>query len=165
MPSRRRRQLAIQVPDDLPERVRAAAAAQKRTATSLLLEWIEAGLAGAPAAGAPAGDLLARIEALEVAVAALPRPAPAPPRVDAPPAPNRPAPRPAVPPPDAPAGAITTAELAERTSTNRAAWNNWARSDRIGAIREHSTAGRWRLAGQAAPATGGPPRWVWQQEA
>lgn len=163
-PKRDRKQLAIQVPDDLPERVHAAAAAQKRTSTSLLLEWIEAGLAGAPAA-APAGDLLARIEALEVAVAALRHPAPAPPRVDAPPAPNRPAPRPAAPPPDAPAGTITTAELAARTGTNRGALNNWASKNPIGSIRTIPAAGSWRLAGKAAPAAGGPPRWVWEPAA
>ena len=159
MAARRRRQIAIQVPEDLPGRIQAAAAAHRRTATSLLLEWIEAGLAGAagPAAAAalPVVDLESRLEALEAAVLALQRPGPGP--VAAPP------------PPPAEAGLaplqegepITTAELAQRTRTNRASWNNWANPDRIGTVRSHAKAGNWRLIGKVTPSTGGPPRWVW----
>jgi hypothetical protein len=57
---------------------------------------------------------------------------------------------------------LTTAELAIQTSTNKAAWNNWARSDRIGEVRRHPQAGAWRLAGKAAAASGGPARWLWE---
>lgn len=138
-----------------------AAAAGHESVRDWLLE-----ITGTPSAARADLPLRDRVAQLEAAVEALQQARPAPRRVDAPPAPNRPAPRPAAPPPapspDAPAGAITTAELAERTGTNRAAWNNWARSDRIGAIREHPTAGSWRLAGKASPPAGGPARWVWE---
>jgi predicted DNA-binding protein len=44
MPRQRNRsQLAIQAPPELLERLRAAAAAQRRTVTGLVIEWIEAG--------------------------------------------------------------------------------------------------------------------------
>ena len=58
---------------------------------------------------------------------------------------------------------ITTAELAIQTSTNKAAWNTWASKATIGDIRRHPQAGSWRLLGKAAPASGGPPRWLWEQ--
>jgi hypothetical protein len=57
---------------------------------------------------------------------------------------------------------LTTAELAEQTGTNRAAWNNWAKPERIGQVRRHPQAGGWRLVGKAAPPNGGPERWLWQ---
>jgi len=176
-----RSQLAIQAPPELLERLRAAAAARGQTVTRLLLGWIEAGLAGdLPAPGAGGGaELLARVAALEASTAQLaaavaqlqasPRRSPGrvtpsiSPTGDAP-APERvtPAPRSGdLPPP--PAGALTTAELAERTGTNRAAWNNWARPDRIGEVRSHPQAGPWRLVGQAPAPGGGPPRWLWEQ--
>jgi hypothetical protein len=59
-------------------------------------------------------------------------------------------------------GAVTTAELAEQTGTNRAAWNNWAKPERIGQVRHHPQAGSWRLMGKAAPPNGGPERWLWE---
>lgn len=71
-------QLAIQAPPELLERLRAAAAAQRRTVTALVLEAIEAALSGGlPAAAAPAAgaQLLERVAALEAAVARLQRPA------------------------------------------------------------------------------------------
>jgi hypothetical protein len=61
------------------------------------------------------------------------------------------------------ASAITTAELAERTGTNRAAWNNWAAKSSPGDVRDHPQAGGWRLIGKAAAESGGPPRWLWEQ--
>jgi predicted transcriptional regulator len=73
---RNRAQLAIQASPELLERLRAAAAAQRRTVTALVLEAIEAALSGglqaaaAPAAGA---QLLERVAALEAAVAQLQR--------------------------------------------------------------------------------------------
>jgi hypothetical protein len=80
MPRQRTRsQLAIQAPPELLERLRAAAAAQRRTVTGLVIKWIEAGLSGAlPAAGAaPAGpaaagaELLERVAALEAGLSEL----------------------------------------------------------------------------------------------
>ena len=175
-----RSQLAIQAPPELLERVRSAAAARGQTVTRLLIGWIEAGLSGdlpAPGAGP---DLAARVQALEAAVAQLQAQAAAPrsaerveplrvplgagqleiigakhlhPPAEAP-FPERVGP--------VPAGAIPTGELAERTGTNRAAWNNWARADRVGDVRNHPQAGPWRLVGQAPGPGGGPLRWLWE---
>lgn len=58
---------------------------------------------------------------------------------------------------------LTTAELAKQTSTNKGAWNTWATKASPGDIRHHAQAGSWRLLGKAAPANGGPPRWMWEQ--
>ena len=57
---------------------------------------------------------------------------------------------------------LTTAELAIQTSTNKAAWNTWASKATIGDTRHHPQAGSWRLLGKAAPASGGPERWMWE---
>ena len=59
--------------------------------------------------------------------------------------------------------AITTAELAEQTGTNRGGWNNWAGRAAPGEVRQHPTAGSWRLVGKAPAAGGGPDRWLWEQ--
>jgi hypothetical protein len=190
-----RAQLAIQAPPELLERLRAAAAAQRRTVTGLVIEWIEAGLSGAlPAAGAgPAGaELLQRVEALEVGLADLQRRAASPERVNRAPRSAEPVEPLRVPlgpgqleilgaghlhpPAEAEAAspdrvtaaplsgdALTTAELAERTNTNRAGWNNWAGgAGRVGQVRHHSTAGSWRLIGKAPAPAGGPDRWLWE---
>lgn len=58
---------------------------------------------------------------------------------------------------------LTTAELAKQTSTNKGAWNTWATKASPGDIRHHAQAGSWRLLGKTAPASGGPPRWLWEQ--
>lgn len=61
-----------------------------------------------------------------------------------------------------PSQGLTTAELAIQTSTNKAAWNTWASKAAIGDTRHHPQAGSWRLLGKAAPASGGPERWMWE---
>ena len=180
-----RAQLAIQAPPELLARLRAAAAAQRRTVTGLVIEWIEAGLSGAlPAAGAApiAGafgpdPVIERLEILEAAVAALQRRPASPERVTAAPRTGEPLrppldqlpliPEPASPERVNPAAlsgdAIPTRELAERTGTNPGAWNNWAgRPGRVGQVRHHPTAGSWRLIGKAPPPAGGPDRWLWE---
>ena len=58
---------------------------------------------------------------------------------------------------------LTTAELAIQTSTNKGAWNTWASKASPGDIRHHAQAGSWRLLGKAALASGGPPRWLWEE--
>ena len=109
----------------------------------------------------PLRDRVARLEAAVEALQQAPSPRPLDqPRRPAPPRPEPP-PRPAAPLLQEVPEAITTAELAERTGTNRSAWNNWASPDRVGQVRQHPTAGAWRLAGQAAPPLGGPMRWLW----
>jgi len=62
------------------------------------------------------------------------------------------------------ADGITTVELALRTGTNRAAWNTWAAKATPGDVRHHPQAGSWQLIGKAAPASGGPERWLWRLE-
>ena len=70
--------LSLELEPQLLERLRARAAADGRPLAALVRRWIEAGLGGAleQQSSAPAGpDLLARVEALEAAVADLQRPA------------------------------------------------------------------------------------------
>ena len=178
---RRGAQLALVLPPELIERLRARAASEGSTATALARRYLEIGLEGdqATAGGGPAGpvlsDLAERVGALEAEVSRLrrspsPRPAPAPPVVGPEPLQEPLGPgqleilgtahlRPAA---EAPASAVTTAELAEQTGTNRAGWNNWAKAERVGQVRAHPQAGRWRLVGQGPGPNGGPPRWLWQ---
>lgn len=163
-----RSQLAIQADPELLGRVRAAAKAQGRTVTALVTDWIDAGLAasGCQTKGAVGTDLADRMNQLEALVAELQRQVaglagerrPLPQPVGAPlPKPTAPAPV------QAPTGeAISTAQLAENTGTNRASWNNWAAKAKPGAVRNHATAGNWRLVGKEPSPDGGPERWMWQ---
>lgn len=155
-----RTQLAIQATPELLARVKGAATARGQTVTRLLIDWIEAGLAGDLPAHGGGSDLVARVAALEAAVADLRRPA-SPERVSQSP-PKRMIPAPQVGEHQSPDGAITTAELAAQTGTNRGSWNNWASAEKIGQARTHSQAGAWLLVGQAPPPGGGPLRWLWK---
>jgi len=176
-------QLSVELPPELLQRLKAAAAASDRPVVALVRRWIEAGLSGAlDAPAAPAGpdvaELAERVGRIEAELAELRRPAPvrpaaSPPRVERlgdglleikgsthpQPVAKPPAPQ----PPDPPASGITTAELAERTGTNRAAWNNWARDKKPGAVRKMPPeVGSWRLAGKGRGSNGGPERWLWE---
>lgn len=151
-------QLNLKVPPAVLERWREQARAAGHESVR---DWLLA-ITAAPAEACAELPLRDRVARLEQAVEALQQARPAPRRVDALPPAARPAPAPAAAPLAAPAGALTTAELAESTGTNRAAWNTWASKNPTGSIREHPTAGRWRLAGKASPPAGGPPRWVWE---
>ena len=157
----RRSQLAINCPAPLLQRLRAEAQRQEVTATALVLQWIEAGLDGESGRPSPSSrsDLEARLDALEQRLDALP----ASPIRGIPPSPKQAT----LPPPVLVTGpingAITTAELAERTGTNRAAWNTWASKANTGDVRRHDTAGSWRLMGKAPAEVGGPARWLWEQ--
>lgn len=157
-------QLNLEVEPQLLERLRAHAAADGRPVSTLVRRWIEAGLDGALQQAGPAGpdlaDLADRLGRLEAEVAQLRRPA-SPKRV-IPPPPDQGSLIPQMAEPPSPDGAITTAELAERTGTNRAAWNNWAGPERVGQVRRHPQAGSWRLAGKVTPEAGGPARWLWE---
>jgi hypothetical protein len=178
---RRGAQLSFELPRELLERLRDHAQAERRTVAGLLRGWIEAGLAGALEPSAEPNPVLVRlanrVEALERDVAQLqlgalqpkrrqrsePFPAAEMSEVSAPggcppPAAEQEA-QPAAPPAE---GGITTAQLAERTGTNRSAWNNWARDKNPGAVRSHPQAGAWRLVGRAPAAMGGPPRCLWE---
>jgi len=150
-----RTQLAINIPAPLLERLRTAAAERGVTYSSLVLQWIEAGL------GAPRSDLAARLDALEQRLDAL---VTSPIRVTPPPRPAEPVAPKQVVPLGSQGDGITTAEVALKTGTNRGAWNNWARFERIGQVRHHPQAGSWKLIGKAATAIGGPERWLWRLE-
>lgn len=172
-------QLSVELPPELLQRLKAAASASDRPVVALVRRWIEAGLSGAlDAPAAPAGpdvaELAERVGRIEAELAELRRPAPVLPAAPAPRVERlgdglleikgathpQPAPQPAGPPP---ASGITTAELAERTGTNRAAWNNWARDKKPGAVRKMPPeVGSWRLAGKGPGPNGGPERWLWE---
>lgn len=155
-----RSQLAIQASPELRARVQAAADARGWTVTRLVVSWLEAGLDGALPGPADASDLNARVAALEAAVAALQAERRAPmPRRPAPPSPQPGMPAPL---PQLPDAALTTAEVADRTGTNRGAWNNWAVKAAAGDVRHHPQAGDWRLIGKAPGPNGGPDRWLWE---
>ena len=149
-------QFNVRLDPALAAKLRREAQRRQQTPGVLVAEAIELLLAGN--SPAPAKPLSTDSEGLAAALAALTE------RVAK--LESKPLPKPAaepVAPIEAPAGAITTAELAERTSTNRAGWNNWASAERIGHIRNHADAGPWRLVGKAAAAEGGPERWLWEQ--
>ena len=182
------RQLAIELPPELLQRLKTHAAANDQPVAALVRRWIEAGLDGALRAGAAGPDapgLADRVAALEAAVTALQQqPAPRSPRPPKPPAADlgdpldeQPPlgaqeqlsledPRPSawiqLPPVDAPEGAITTVQLAERTGTNKNGWNNWARDKNPGAVRHHPEAGSWKLVGRFPSGSGGPDRCMWE---
>jgi hypothetical protein len=151
--ARQRTQLAAEVEGELLARFRQTASARRLPLRAALEEALKGWLA-APAPAEGGGELLARVEALEAALARLVgdrQAAPAAPPPSTPPA------------TEAAAGdRFTTQELALRTGTNAAAWNNWASPSRIGQVRQHRTAGAWRLIGKEESEKGGPLRWVWE---
>jgi hypothetical protein len=120
-----RTQLAINIPAPLLERLRAAAAERGVTYSSLVLQWIEAGL-GADL-DASRSDLAARLDAVERRLDALPA---SPTRVKPAPRPAEPATPKRVAPPRSSGGPITTAELAELLAMRRGTLN--ARISRAG---------------------------------
>ena len=153
----RRTQLAINIPAPLLERLRAAAAERGVTYSSLVLQWIEAGL-GADLDASRSG-LDARLDAVERRLDALPA---SPTRVI-------PAPRPvdlATPkqvPPRVNAlvvGPITTAELAELLAVRRGTLN--ARISRAGGAAVGLELNGWRCVALVVPPRGGPARALWE---
>jgi hypothetical protein len=170
-------QLSLELEPQLLERLRARAAAEGRPLAVMVRRWLEAGLSGAleQQAGAAApdlADLAERVGVLEAELAQIRR---SPERASHGSAPQSPAPAAASPArvnspsPErgsqiTPSGdAITTAQLAQLTGTNRSAWNNWARDKQPGAVRKMPPdVGQWRLVGKAAAEAGGPARWLWE---
>lgn len=154
-------QLALELEPALLQRLRAHAAADGRPVSTLVRRWIEAGLSGAlqQEAGAAApdlADLADRLGRLEAEVAQLRRLAP--PKRVGPKPPAEPAPIPQM--GDAPDGAITTAEVAERIGMKRGSLNERLR--RAGGAREGLLVEGWRCVGQGPGPNGGPPRWFWE---
>ena len=147
-----RTQLAINIPAPLLERLRAAAAERGVTYSSLVLQWIEAGL-GADL-DAPRSDLAARLDAVERRLDALPA------------SPTRVIPAlrlvEQVPPPGTflGAGPITTAELAELLAIRRGTLN--ARISRAGGAAVGLELNGWRCVALEVPPRGGPARALWE---
>lgn len=155
-------QLNCRINQDLANRLKQAATARQQTLGTLVAQGIELLLA-APSNQAP--DQLATVSTeLAEQLAALVK------RLEALEA-ERPAAKPAsskqaiaAPSPKGDTGgAITTAELAKLTETNRAGWNNWAAKATPGDTRHHPEAGSWQLVGKAVADAGGPARWLWKQ--
>ena len=146
-----RTQLAINIPAPLLERLRAAAAERGVTYSSLVLQWIEAGL-GADL-DAPRSDLAARLDAVERRLDAL-RPDPAVAKL------------PVTPKQVAPpgtflgAGPIATAELAGLLSIRRGTLN--ARIGRAGGAAVGLELNGWRCVALEVPSRGGPARALWE---
>lgn len=154
-------QFNLKVPDAIAEHWRREAAAG---GFGSVREYLVA--ATVPKAASPLSpELEQRLSALETAVAALAKDRPpAAPVVAAvaPVAPAQPEPRASGPEPaPAPAGALTTAELARKTASNPKGWSNWAAKFSPGDVRHHPAAGSWRLVGRAPSPAGGPPRLLW----
>jgi len=154
-------QLALELEPALLQRLRAHAAADGRPVSTLVRRWIEAGLSGALQQGVGAAapdlaDLADRLGRLEADVAQMRRPAP-PKRVSpAPPVEPAPIPRAG----DAPDGAITTAEVADRIGMKRGSLNERLR--RAGGARVGLVMEGWRCVGQGPGSNGGPYRWFWE---
>ena len=146
-----RTQLAINIPAPLLERLRAAAAERGVTYSSLVLQWIEAGL-GADL-DASRSDLAARLDAVERRLDAL-RPDQAVAKL------------PVTPKQVAPpgtflgAGPITTAELAELLAMRRGTLN--ARISRAGGPVVGQELNGWCCVALEVPSRGGPARALWQ---
>lgn len=154
-------QLALELEPALLQRLRAHAAADGRPVSTLVRRWIEAGLSGAlqqeaGPAGPDLADLADRLGRLEAEVAQLRRPAS--PKQVSPPPPAEPAPTPQM--GDAPSGAITTAEVADRIGMKRGSLNERLR--RAGGARVGLVMEGWRCVGQGPGSNGGPPRWLWE---
>jgi hypothetical protein len=155
-------QLNVRVEQALAAQLRSEAKRQHTTPGALVAQALELLLSGArPQAHQPlaedSGALAAQLAALAKRVERLEQARPASPD------PVKPSPPERVAPITHLGDALATAELAERTGTNRAAWNNWAGKAAPGDIRHHPTAGSWRLVGKAPAPGGGPDRWLWER--
>lgn len=153
-------QFNLKVPDAIAQHWRREAAAG---GFGSVREYLVA--ATVPKAASPLPpELEQRLSALETALAALAKDRP--PAVPvvaaaAPAAPAQPEPRASEPEPlPAPAGAITTAELAERLGLKRGTFNERLR--RAGGARAGLVMEGWRCAGQLTGPNGGPPQWTWE---
>lgn len=127
------------------------------------LEQFLSGASNAPTALAvPSKEWQAPLAALEARVAKLEaKPAAPPPAAKASPEKAKPAP-PIEPAKITQAGddAITTAQLAARLGIKRGTFNERLR--RAGGASEGVVIEGWRCVGQARPASGGPPQWLWE---
>lgn len=168
-------QLAIEVPAELLQRLKAHATATDRSVSALVRRWIEMGLSGdlqAVTATPAAVGLADRVDALELAVVELQKQvSPSPPRKSSrQPVASEPLELGSVPLAegsritplgDALASAITTAELAEALGMKRGSLNERIR--RAGGARLGMELEGWCCVGSCTPGAGGPPRWLWER--
>lgn len=146
-------QLNLKIPPEVAEAWRAAAAAAGHRS---IRDWLVAITSTGPAAPAAAPDLLARVDALEAAVAALQRL----PRSGGSPSPDRAMP----PPPPAasrviearPDGALVSVDLARRLGITADALNRFAATKGPGAVHRCG----WKVVGKVS-ASSGVDRWLW----
>ena len=163
-------QINLRIEQELLKQIKAEAKQRGLSLNLLAASAFEKFLAGGGAAEQSApkqaelAEILQRLEVLERKLAKqeqqqahhLPH-GPAPAAVK-PPAEANPAP-----PPQLGDGAISTADLATATGTNRAGWNNWARDKSPGAIRKmKGDVGHWRYLGKFPSELGGPDRGMWE---
>ena len=148
-------QLNCRIPEALAAKVRAEAERRQQPVGVLVSEALEALLAtdSKPIAGDSkmadrVADLESRVRSLEAGITQKNEQQPTKEGAQA---------------PERVSGTLTTSELATATGTNRAGWVNWAQGKESGAVRAHSTAGRWRLMGKAATDAGGPARLIWEK--
>jgi hypothetical protein len=165
MPAMATVQLNVRVDAALAARLKAEAKRRHALPGSLVAQALEQFLsnAGEPLAKA-SGGWQKPLAALEARVAKLETKPAAPPAAKA--SPEQAKPDPPVEPAKIPQvgdDAITTADLAIATGTNRKAWNNWARDKNAGAIRKmNPEVGNWRYLGKAPSEMGGPERRLWE---
>jgi hypothetical protein len=150
-------QLNLKVPEAVAAHWRVQAAAHGLS----VRDWLVSITAPtAPAAAVPAeADLLARVEALEAAVADLQAQTPLEEHVQGQ---ARPLPPPVAAPValmELPVDAIQTAALADLLGLKRGTLN--ARISRAGGAREGLVVLGWRCLGRVTPARGGPPQALW----
>ena len=160
-------QLNVRVEQALAAQLRSEANRQHTTPGALVAQALELLLSGAThqahqplaadsrALAAQLAALAERVERLEQARPSSPERAKVSP-------PERVAPIPHLGDAAPPTRALTTAELAECTGTNKGAWNNWAVKASPGQVRHHPQAGAWRLIGKVPAPGGGPDRWLWE---
>ncbi len=173
-------QLSFELPPELFERLRAHAAAERRTMAGLLRRWIEAGLAGAlePSTEPSAAlvGLANRVETLEREVAQLQAGALRVPRRDrvAPPSPDRvipaqpgehaPLPERRLTPDEA-VGLLTTPEVSQALGlASDSAITNWIRRQtaKRGGSAVGATYRGHRLRGMAQLPGASRPGWLWE---
>lgn len=163
-------QLNVRVDAALAAKLKAEAKRRHANPGALVAQALEQFLSGASNAptslAVPSKEWQKPLAALEARVAKLEtKPAAPPPAAKT--SPDQAKPAPPVEPTKIPQmgdGAITTADLAIATGTNRAAWNNWARDKNPGAIRKMKPeVGNWRYLGKAPSEMGGPERGLWER--
>lgn len=169
------KQLNVRLPVSLVDALKAEAASSGMTLNALVIRRLSGEVAIArPETPELAGDLAARLAAVETRLAALEARPRRQPRTEKPAVALSPAPQASATDPEpqaesieslpliaALAGQLTTAELAERLGMKRGSFNERLR--RAGGARVGLVMDGWRCVGQGPGPNGGPLRWLWEQ--